>query len=58
MTIDHAIHRGLVSAEPTNDLTLSFAFVRRGEEIEYVVPFESDIPEEDDYTANFILNRL
>jgi hypothetical protein len=59
MTIDHAIQRGVVSAEPTNDLSLSFAFVRRDEEIEYVEPFEdNDVPEVDDYTANFIINRL
>lgn len=58
MTIDHAIQRGVVSAEPSNDILLSFAFVRRGDEVEYVQPVESDLPEEDDYTANFILNRL
>lgn len=56
MTINVAIDRGLVSAEPTNDLTLPFAFVRR-DEPEYVKP--SDIPVEDDNcTLNFILNKL
>jgi hypothetical protein len=57
MTIDHAIAHG-VYAEPSNDITLPFAFVRRGEEIEYIAPVETDIPSEDDYTANFIINRL
>jgi hypothetical protein len=54
MTIDHAIARGIY-AEPTNDLTLPFAFVRRGEEIYYVEPIESvDL----DDSIHFILNRL
>jgi hypothetical protein len=57
MTIDHAIAFG-VYAEPTNDLTLPFAFVRRGDEIEHIAPVEPSVPEEDDYTANFIINRL
>ena len=57
MTIDHAIAHG-VYAEPSNDITLPFAFVRRGEEIEHAELADTEIPAEDDYTANFIINRL
>jgi hypothetical protein len=56
MTIDHAIAFG-VYAEPTNDLTLPFAFVRRADEIEYVEPIETETEDQDD-SLHYILNRI
>jgi hypothetical protein len=58
MTINRAIDRGLVSAEPTNDVTMPFAFVQM--DVPVLPPTNRYLdPQEDvDSSVNFILSRV